>query len=301
MKLRSRGRGRGYSLIRGLVESALRVLYVGDWPRRLWDLIPWSSRVREVRQTLVVPGFENPTCRIALVSDLHLGPTTPRTLIDRVFEIIRSSEPDVVLLGGDYVFLDATPQVLSELTELVRSLNAPTKLAVMGNHDLWTEDQLIVNALEDAGVMVLVNQAVHLPRPWNDVAVIGLDEPWTGTCDPGAAFTNVDGARFRIVLCHGPDGLLRASGQEFELYLCGHTHGGHLATPWGPLVLPDGELCRRFPAGFGRFNSAQVFVSRGVGGVEVPVRTFAPPDVLILDLVRDQPGRHFGASGLDAG
>jgi predicted MPP superfamily phosphohydrolase len=31
-------------------------------------------------------------------------------------------------------------------------------------------------------------------------------------------------------------------------------------------------------------NDADVYVSRGIGGVEVPFRTFAPPDVLLIDM-----------------
>jgi len=45
-------------------------------------------------------------------------------------------------------------------------------------------------------------------------------------------------------------------------------------------------MCSRFPAGFARFADAVVYVSRGVGAVELPIRTFAPPDILVLDLVR---------------
>jgi predicted MPP superfamily phosphohydrolase len=38
--------------------------------------------------------------------------------------------------------------------------------------------------------------------------------------------------------------------------------------------------------GFARFNGAEVFVSRGVGSVDLPGRLFAEPDVLVLDLER---------------
>jgi predicted MPP superfamily phosphohydrolase len=45
-------------------------------------------------------------------------------------------------------------------------------------------------------------------------------------------------------------------------------------------------MCRRYSSGLGLFNSGVVYVSRGVGGVELPIRTFAPPDVFLLDLIR---------------
>lgn len=288
LKLRSRGRGRRYERWRGLMESALAVLYTGDWPARLWSHVPGSSTIREIRRTLEIPAGDGPPCRIAFVSDLHVGPTTPASLHDRLIDIVRAARPDVLLLGGDFVYLEATPDVLDRLTRLVASLGAPTRLAVLGNHDLWTRDDLIVRALEDAGARVLVNQVVHLPPPWSDIVVVGLDDPWTGDCDAGLAFAQVTEARFRIVLCHSPDGLISAAAHHFDLYVCGHTHGGQVAAPWGPIVLPKGKMCRRFPSGFERFNSAEVFVSRGVGTVDFPARLFAEPDVLLLDLERER-------------
>ncbi len=205
--------------------------------------------------------------------------------------MVTAARPDVLLLGGDFVFLEATPSVRARLTRLVAALPARTKLAVLGNHDLWTHDEQVVSALEEAGAAVLVNQAVRLPAPWSDVVVVGLDDPWTGSCDASRAFAGPADARYRIVLCHSPDGLLQTAAHPFDLYLCGHTHGGQVAAPWGPIVLPKGAMCRQFPSGFQRFGTAEVFVSRGVGTVDLPVRLFATPDVLMLDLERGTSSR----------
>jgi uncharacterized protein len=88
------------------------------------------------------------------------------------------------------------------------------------------------------------------------------------------------------VLCHSPDGLGLLSGLRFDLFLAGHTHGGQIAAPWGPIVLPHGRMCRQYPSGSGRFGSGAVYVSRGVGAVELPIRTYAAPEVVLLELVR---------------
>ncbi len=285
LKLRASGRGRRYSTFRGLLESSLSLLYRGDWPAHLWSLIPTSLTVGVTRHRLALPGAGR-TCRLAFVSDLHVGPTTPLALLEHAFDRIRSEQPDVLLLGGDYVYLDATADRLTALCKLVDSVPCAAKLAVLGNHDLWTWDHAIVEALSRAGVSVLVNQVAALPSPWSDVVVIGLDDPWTGRCDATAAAAQLDGQPFRIILCHSPDGLTLLSGLRFDLFLAGHTHGGQVAAPWGPIVLPHGHMCREYPFGSGRFGGGFVYVSRGVGTVELPVRTFAEPEVLILDLTR---------------
>lgn len=286
MKLRTNGRGSGYSAWRGLLESILGLAYRGDWPARLWGSLPVSAEVAVTRQNLDLPQGGGASCRIAFISDIHVGPTTPASLLEAAFGAIRREQPDVLLLGGDYVFLEAEPQRLEVLSALVGSVDCAVKLAVLGNHDLWTLDEAIVEALTGAGVRVLVNEVAPLPHPWSDVVIMGLDDPWTGRCDPLAASAQLNGEPFRIVLCHSPDGLGLLSGLRFDLFLAGHTHGGQIAAPWGPIVLPHGRMCRQYPSGSGRFGSGAVYVSRGVGAVELPIRTYAAPEVVLLELVR---------------
>jgi predicted MPP superfamily phosphohydrolase len=279
-------RGRHYGLPRAVMEHLLGIVYAGDWPARVWGSVSGSEDVRIVRHARDLPQGAGPSCRVAFVSDIHVGPTTPTALLERAFALIEVSRPDILLLGGDYVYLRATSKRTERLSALVSSVTCPTKLAVMGNHDLWTDDAAIGAALEKAGARVLKNESVRLPAPWSDVAVIGLDDPWTGESDPKAAFAAVADAGFRLVLCHAPGGLLELAGHPFDLFVCGHTHGGQVATPWGPIVVAEGHLNRELSAGLGERQGREVFVSRGIGGVSIPFRTFAPPDILIVDLVR---------------
>lgn len=284
-RLRSPGRGTNYSPLRGLIESALTLAYKGRWPGKAWGSLARASRIQEFRHRLEVPGGERGRFRIAFLSDLHIGPTTAPEVLQRAFAMVEEARPDALLLGGDYVTFEATDGVLAELVERLASLSVPHRYGVMGNHDLWTHDDRIAEALEAGGVRVLVNQPATLPAPWQDIAVIGLDEPRVGQCDASAAFRGVSPEAFRLVLCHSPDGLLACSEHDFDFYLCGHTHGGQIATPWGPVLLPKGALCRKYHAGLQEHEGVGVFVSRGLGCTEIPARAFARPDILILDLV----------------
>jgi uncharacterized protein len=300
IKLRPSGRGRNYSWRRGLVESALRLAYRPfDWPARLWSLYPASREVRlvEHRLPLLPPGRARRPLRIAFLSDLHLGPTTPRATLDAAFALAASLAPDLLLLGGDYVFLDATPALADELEARVAALEAPLKLAVLGNHDLWTEHERLERALARAGVRVLVNDAARLPPPFDDVAVLGLDDPWTGAPDAARALAACAGARLTLALSHSPDGLAFARGPGVDLMFSGHTHGGHIALPGPrPVVLPPGPYSQRLPFGLHRVEGTWIFVSRGVGATELPVRTNAPPDVALF--VLDEAD---GAQAFDGG
>jgi predicted MPP superfamily phosphohydrolase len=296
-RLRSEGRGKSYTRLRGLGESAMRIAYRGDWPARAWRRFPTACSVARVhhRVALLSPGAT--ITRIGFVSDLHVGPTTPPALLARAFDALTRARIDVLLLGGDYVFLDATEEKAALLERLVREVGAEYNFFVMGNHDLWTRHTIIERALTRAGAVHLLNRSVRLPAPHDRVTIVGLDDPWTGDIDARAAMRDVARECAPIILCHSPDGLpfaasalaeadpdANAGGGTRALFVCGHTHGGHVSTPFGPVVVP-GRVGKEFPSGLHRVRGIDLYVSRGVGGIEVPVRTYARPEVAIFDLV----------------
>jgi predicted MPP superfamily phosphohydrolase len=97
------------------------------------------------------------------------------------------------------------------------------KFAVLGNHDLWTDDKEICRQLSESGVEVLVNRNVPLAFPFDGISICGIDDPWTGCADSAKAF---DGAKsVRIWLTHSPDGLLVLDNQQYTVGFAGHTHG----------------------------------------------------------------------------
>lgn len=288
LRLGSEGRGKDYRPLRGVVESVLRLAYVRDWPASLWGRVPRSCDVRVVRRELDVlpPGARR--VRLGFVSDLHIGPTTPKALLERGFDLLRDADLDVLLLGGDYVFLDATAAKARTLAELVERVPARTKLAVLGNHDLWTRHGVLESALRGAGVRILVNEKIEVAER---VVLVGLDDPWTGELDARSGLMEVDPSDALVVLCHSPDGvpavvaeLERRGRNARAVYLCGHTHGGQIAAPWGPLYAP-GPMGLTYPHGLHRVGPLFVHVSRGLGTTELPIRAFAPPDVVVVDLV----------------
>lgn len=274
-------------------ERALSLLYAGSWPAKLWALVPGSTRVTLLRHDVVARGRAagRPPLKVAFASDLHLGPTTPRALLDNAFALLREAEPDVLALGGDYVFLGATKERVLELEARVTGVNARTKVAVLGNHDFWARPERLEDGLAQAGVRVLVDESLRLPPPHDDVALVGMDDPLTRLsvsdslareAELARALDEVRDLPVKIALCHSPDGFRSVRGKGIALYLCGHTHGGHIALPgYRPIVMPS-PYGRLWPWGIHDVDGTRLFVSRGVGGSLVPVRTWAPPDVAVF-------------------
>ena len=273
------------------MESVLRQAYRGDWPAKLWQHWPGSCRVRCVRHELAWLSPQSHALRIGFISDLHLGPTTPPRLLEAAFAALAQARLDVLLLGGDYVFVDATREKASQLSDWIGRVPARLKLAVLGNHDLWTYHRVLEESLARAGVEILSNRSLRLGALCEELVIAGLDDPWTGEPNAGHALRDVDDARVLVILCHSPDGLpevlrelRRQPRGEHRLYLCGHTHGGQIATPYGPIVVP-GYVGKRYPHGMHRVGPVQLHVSRGVGATELPIRCYAPPEIAVIDLL----------------
>jgi predicted MPP superfamily phosphohydrolase len=278
------GRGRYYGRLRALGEWLAIRLFAGGWPARVAFQLGAQREVRLVEHDLPVPDWPAaaPALTFAFGSDFHAGPTTHPKLIDLAFERMAEARPDVLLLGGDFVFLEA--HHVERLARAAGRVPAPAgKYAVLGNHDLWADHDHITRELERAGVRVLVNESARLPAPFDHVSVCGLDEYWSGDADAASAFAGA--APVRILLMHAPSGLLAVNGEPFSVAVCGHTHGGHLALPGErPIYIPQRALNGRYP--FGRFRLPEpqrgdLIVSRGIGHLEAPFRTWAPPDVIV--------------------
>lgn len=267
-------------------EVLLGTVMHGGHLARLSYRLGLGGRLGVTRHDLALPaGRALPRpLRIAFASDLHAGPTTDPSIFAHLFEQIALEAPDVLLLGGDFVSGHARNGAV--LAEALAACRPPLgKFAVMGNHDLWTDDSMLRAMLAAAGVEVLVNRNVPLAAPFESVSLCGMDEPWVGR--PDAALTFAGAAATRILMIHSPDGLLISRGHRFDLALAGHTHGGQVALPGGqPIIVPDGPLCRQFH--YGRFDvedNGVMVVSRGIGCSTIPLRLNAHPELVICTLL----------------
>jgi predicted MPP superfamily phosphohydrolase len=271
--------------VRNAVERLLTLMLLGG------RVAAWSHRVglhgklRVVHHEIALrqPGLLPRPLTIGFASDFHAGPTTHPALVDELGEQLRQSNPDVLLLGGDYVSFDA--RHVDRLRRFVSESRAPLgTYAVIGNHDIWNGREPIEAALRQAGAQVLVNRNVRLPAPFDMVSICGIDDPWTGEAD--AARTFAGAGAVRVFLMHSPDGLWHLDGETFDLALAGHTHGGQVALADGrPVVRPKGPLSRRYC--YGRFSvpdNGALLVSRGVGCSALPLRVNADPELVLCTL-----------------
>jgi predicted MPP superfamily phosphohydrolase len=138
--------------------------------------------------------------------------------------------------------------------------------------------------LRAAAIEVLANRHVSLPAPYEQVSICGIEDPITGRPNAEQAFSGA--GPVRIFLTHAPDGILLPKGVMFDMAFAGHTHGGQIALADGtPIVTAGGSLSRSHSHGwFDIPGNGPLFVSRGVGCSNLPLRINADPELVICTM-----------------
>ncbi|MFG3248393.1 metallophosphoesterase [Streptomyces sp. NPDC048187] len=220
--------------------------------------------------------------RIAVVSDIHLGPVLGRGFAQTVVDTVNSTQPDLIAVVGDLV--DGSVKDLGPAAAPLSQLKARHgAYFVTGNHEYFSGAEQWVAEVRRLGLLPLENARTELPHfdlaGVNDVA--GEDEGQGP--DYAKALGDRDRSRACVLLAHQPVQIHDAVDHGVDLQLSGHTHGGQL---WpGNLIAGAANPTL---AGLERYGDTQLYVSRGAGAWGPPTRVGAPSDITVIELASRQ-------------
>ncbi|MGP3952401.1 metallophosphoesterase [Streptomyces sp. 7N604] len=222
--------------------------------------------------------------RIAVVSDIHLGPVLGRAHTQRIVDAINRTQPDLVAIVGDLV--DGSVADLGPAAEpLARLRSRDGSYFVTGNHEYFSGAVQWIEYVRELGVHPLENARVELPgfdlAGVNDVSAEDQDPPQGP--DYEKALGDRDPARASVLLAHQPVVIHDAVKHGVDLQLSGHTHGGQL---WPGNYLA--ALANPTVAGLERYGDTQLYVTRGAGAWGPPVRVGAESDITVVTLASKQ-------------
>ncbi|MEI9938395.1 MAG: metallophosphoesterase [Pseudomonadota bacterium] len=273
------------------------------WSRRVWFLLTLLSialgldaffvepaRLVINRQVLRLPDWpaELSGVRVAFISDLHVG--SPHWGLSHLHELVlrlNAEEPDLILLGGDYLIndiwfgehVDADP-IAQELGQLRAPLGV---FAVLGNHDWWNNGPKVRAAFEAHGLTVLDDEVRRIRYHGRSFCLLGVRDETerlrSGQKELELALPGMP----LLVLMHEPD-LFPDLDERATLTLAGHTHGGQVDLPLlGRRIVPS-RFGSRFAAGHIVEGGRHLFVTTGVGTSIIPIRFRVPPEIALLTL-----------------
>lgn len=235
--------------------------------------------------------------RIVQLSDLHVGPHTPRRHLSRIREAVREARPDLIVLTGDQV--DDYARDVEPLGAALGGLSAPLGVfAIAGNHDVYAGWAAVRAGMERLGWRVLVNDAVPVERNGSRFWMGGTGDPAgrggfgvaAGEVAPDVDRTlaRVPADAFTLVLAHNPVLWPQLAARGVDLTLSGHTHYGQLAIPrlrWSVASVFLEHAMEMYRAG-----GSVLYINPGTNYWGIPFRVGTPPEVTVVTLRRGGAG-----------
>ncbi len=242
---------------------------------------PYQLTVERVAVGLKKLPREMDGLRIVHLSDIHHSPFTSGEQVERAIEIANSLQPDIIALTGDYISHER--EYIAPCAELLGRLRARSGVyAVLGNHDNWVDAALITDLFRAEGIKVLINEGFRFEHRGTSFWLAGVNDTMVGLEDLPLALAGSSADEMKLLLAHNPVILRRAARAGVDLVLSGHTHGGQVT--WRSERSASGRVRRRILRGLGRRGETQIYVTRGIGTVVLPVRYGCRPEVTLLQL-----------------
>lgn len=220
--------------------------------------------------------------RVVQLSDIHADRWMTADRLAKIVRQVNQLKPDLVVLTGDFVTKSA--EEFSPHLSAFSELHPVDKtLAVMGNHDVWTNPLIIQAALEAAGVQVLNNQVATLQRKSAQLSIAGVDDVWSKRARLDQVLAALPSEGAAILLAHEPDFAEQSAATErFDLELSGHSHGGQVKLPFVKRVLPP--LAYKYPIGQYKVGSMIQYTNRGIGMSGIHLRFNCRPEITVFTL-----------------
>jgi len=219
--------------------------------------------------------------KILHLTDLHLDSIEGIETI--ICEKIRDLKYDLCVMTGDYrERIDGGfKRILKPMNKITETIKASDGiLATLGNHDTY----LMIEYLEEMGIRMLANETCFIHRKKDKIAVTGVDDPHYYYTDQAVSSLEREIEGFKIVLAHSPELYDLAANNDYNLYLCGHTHGGQICLPGGIPIFTHVYSGRRFYRGLWSYSNMKGYTSQGCGTAGIPIRFNTRGEIALITL-----------------
>ena len=228
--------------------------------------------------------FEN--MKIIFFTDIQMDYfyTKNRKKIKKIIKFINNLKPDIILFGGDYINKSRGTDAVFEELEYLKAKNGI--YTVYGNHDYYDYKKISSN-LNKLGIHILKNSSAEIKSSDGSIIIAGIDDYLRGNPDIDKTMTGTED-RFTILLCHNPDYfevMPKEAKEKADIVLSGHTHGGQLNIFGFAPFIPS-RYGNKYRYGLKNTGNGKIYISSGLGGVVIPMRFMAKPEIVNLVLKR---------------
>jgi len=224
--------------------------------------------------------------KLALLSDIHFGPYLSVPELDRVIAMANETRPHVTLVTGDMITRTGDPleTCLERLTRLRADAGV---IGCLGNHEIYAECQDFAEArARSLGIDFLRMRQRTLQFGSARLNLAGVDYQRQRQRYLVGAGQLIEPGAVNLLLSHNPDVFPVAADLGYDLVVGGHTHGGQVTVEIVEQTANVGRFFTPYVAGLYRRGRSALYVSRGIGTINLPMRLGAKPEVALLRLRR---------------
>jgi predicted MPP superfamily phosphohydrolase len=233
--------------------------------------------------------------KIGFVSDIQADKYTDEKRLRGFINKLNSTNPDLVLMAGDMI--TSTPNYIEFSAEQLSRVNAKHGVfTCVGDHDNWAyrgdnERSLseITKALSKVDIPMIDNNKLVLGIDSSNIEVTFITNTYVETISEkllDSLTQNSSNADLRIFLTHQPREFLikQAERNDYDLYLCGHTHGGQITFLFPFYNLSPTMIETPYMRGEFWIGKMMMVVTRGLGMSLAPIRYNSTPEVTLITL-----------------
>lgn len=249
----------------------------------------FTVRVRETEAAIADLPAELDGFRIAHIADLQADVRTNGSKLQAYVETVNGLKPDLILFAGDLV-TSGTDYIETGAQTLGKMQATHGIYACLGDHDFFSNREMVTRNLEKNGVNVLANIATAVPVGSTLISLTGVTNVYPSRPSPGILET-IERQRpkgpVNIFLTHQPSPRWitdHALERGYNLFLAGHTHGGQIVFPLPGFLLTGSSFETRYVTGFYKLGPMLVSINNGLGLTLAAVRYHAPAEVTLISL-----------------
>lgn len=236
---------------------------------------------------------------ITLICDLHSGPYMSEGMMKNYADIINDLSSDMIFIPGDLT--NSNTYEAAPFAKAFRDLKAKHGVyATLGNHDYFSDPDFVAAVVKnESPITLLRNESLALEINGEKLAILGVDDVRRSNADYdpiviGNIDTTINSAMKipdydntpKLMLYHKPYFLKQISEKNIDLVVSGHTHGGQVVlAKFGNTNLSLAATVSPYVSGLYKEGSSQMYVSRGIGVVGMPLRLNCPPEITKITLV----------------
>ncbi|MCR5452237.1 MAG: metallophosphoesterase [Lachnospiraceae bacterium] len=246
-----------------------------------------NYNVRETHYTVTTEkdlGAEK--LRVVQISDSHLGTTFDGNGFAALLKQIQLTDPDIVVITGDYVDDGTKRDDMLLATKALGELKSTYgTYFIFGNHDKGYFNSRdfsstdLINELEKNGIRVLEDDSILIDNRFYLIGRADKSNPLRKSARD--MMSGLDKSKFSLVLDHQPNDYDNEAEANMDLVLSGHTHGGQLF-PIGYIGLAIGANDRTY--GREIRNGTQFIVNSGISDWELIFKTFTFSEYAVIDI-----------------